>query len=373
MSNQQPPPAPATVNLNDILREEIAPIFKNMQDQLGQQMRANAAAEVEARERMKADLLQEHSRLQKRVGAMLEEDLKRAPAKPRDLLGEADNDETEASGEEEDFPVQGQASKRIKPDEEDKKLWLETRRMSDEFPEEDWKKVKVSKLMDFYSGHADAKVFKALEADPEVGLRYDSDKAAEKHSKEMESLVGAAAGALISAMRQVLMVVKGSTENCKQFGGNQEMPDAKEQAIVALEDVQGALTQNVAPVLQHTLRMMASAANKAVMYRRKLHINAVKGQSGKDRLAKLQPGDNSLFGKKVSTLIKSMSDNVKFSYMHLCEGERSITLDRHSYQGGQSRGRGSGGYRGRGRGGAYIPKSPGMAKMYDKKHQKKKN
>ena len=206
MSNQQPPPAPATVNLNDILREEIAPIVKNMQDQLSQQLRANAAAEVEARERMKADLLQEHSRLQKRVGAMLEEDSKRAPAKPRDLLGEADNDETEASGEEEDFPVQGQASKRIKPDEEDKKLWLETRRMSDEFPEEDWKKVKVSKLMDFYSGHADAKVFKALEADPEVGLRYDSDKAAEKHSKEMESLVGAAAGALTSAMRQVLMV-----------------------------------------------------------------------------------------------------------------------------------------------------------------------
>ena len=67
----------------------------------------------------------------------------------------------------------------------------------------------------------------------------------------------------------------------------------------------------MAPVLLHTLKLCASAANKSVVYRRKLHINAVKGQSGKDRLAKLQPGENNLFGNKVSTLIKSMSNNVK--------------------------------------------------------------
>ena len=78
--------------------------------------------------------------------------------------------------------------------------------MSDEFPEEDWKKVKVTRLVDFYSGHADAKDFKAFEADPEVGIRYDTEKSADKHSKELESLVGAAAGALTNAMRQVLMV-----------------------------------------------------------------------------------------------------------------------------------------------------------------------
>ena len=155
---------------------------------------------------MRADLLQEQSKLQKRVGAMLEEEIKKSPPKPKELFREADNDGSSASEDEEDFPVQGQASKRIKPNDEDKKLWLETRKMSDEFPEEDWKKVKVTRLVDFYSGHAEAKVFKAFEADPEVGIRYDTEKSADKHSKELESLVGAAAGALTNAMRQVLMV-----------------------------------------------------------------------------------------------------------------------------------------------------------------------
>ena len=50
------------------------------------------------------------------------------------------------------------------------------------------------------------KVFKALEADPEVGIRYDTERAAEKHSKELEGLVGAAAGALTSAMSKVTAV-----------------------------------------------------------------------------------------------------------------------------------------------------------------------
>ena len=36
-------------------------------------------------------------------------------------------------------------------------------------------------------------------------------------------------------------MVKGSTENCKQFEGNAEMPDAKEKAVEALEDVQVTL------------------------------------------------------------------------------------------------------------------------------------
>ena len=204
MSKQQAE-QPPTVNLNDILREEISPMFKMMQDKLSQQLQANASAEVEAREKMRADLLQEQTKLQRRVGAMLEEDMKKSPPKPKELFRE-DHDESEASEDEEDFPVQGQASKRIKPNDEDKKLWLETRKMSDEFPEEDWKKVKVTRLVDFYSGHAEAKVFKAFEADPEVGIRYDTEKSADKHSKELESLVGAAAGALTSAMRQVLMV-----------------------------------------------------------------------------------------------------------------------------------------------------------------------
>ena len=63
--------------------------------------------------------------------------------------------------------------------------------------------------MDYYSGHADAKVFKAMEADPEVGIRYDTERTAEKHSKELEGLVGAAAGALTSAMNKVTAVRAG--------------------------------------------------------------------------------------------------------------------------------------------------------------------
>ena len=75
------------------------------------------------------------------------------------------------------------------------------------------------------------------------------------------------------------------------------------------------LKQNVAPVLMQALKLCAAAANKSVVYRRMLHVNAVKGQMGKERLAKLQPSDNSLFGKKVSSLVKSMTDNVKVNQL----------------------------------------------------------
>ena len=75
------------------------------------------------------------------------------------------------------------------------------------------------------------------------------------------------------------------------------------------------LKQNVAPVLMKALKLCAAAANKSVVYRRRLHVNAVKGQMGNERLAKLQPSDNSLFGKKVSSLVKSMTDNVKVNQL----------------------------------------------------------
>ena len=119
--------------------------------------------------------------------------------------------------------------------------------------------------------------------------------------------------------------MKASTENCKQFQDEEEMPDAKEKAVEALVDVQVIflvieepyglfqclLKEDVAPVLNHILKFCAAAANKSVVFRRKLHVNAVKGSAGKDRLAKLKPKENYLFGKEVSNLIKSMSDNVK--------------------------------------------------------------
>ena len=68
--------------------------------------------------------------------------------------------------------------------------------------------------MDFYSGHSEAKVFKAIEAGPEVGIRFDSEKTAEKHSKEMESLVSAAAGALTRAMSSITSVRSFSFVSC---------------------------------------------------------------------------------------------------------------------------------------------------------------
>jgi len=306
---------------------------------------------------------------------MLEEDLRKKVTKPGDLLEEAGVEEGEKSEEEEDFSfIQGQAAKRLKPEEDDKNLWLETRRMTKDFAEDDWKKVKVTRLVNYYAGHADAEVFKAMEADPEVGIRYESERSADKHSKELEGFVGAAAGALTNAMGKVLAVMKASTENCKQFEGPDEMRDAKEKAIEALEDVQGALHQEVAPVLLHALKLCAAAANKSVGYRRKLHVNAVKGQNGRDRLAKIQPGECSLFGKKVSTLIKSMSDNVKFSYLRLCESERSITLDKgHSSGGGGSFSNGPRRYSGgnKPKSGGWKPKSAGFSKKFTKDFKKK--
>ena len=204
-SNKGPAPiTPPTYNISDMFRAEVGPMVKKMVDQLSQQMKDSASAEEEARQKLRSELFQEQQKLQKRVGAMLEEDTRK---KPNGGFDEARDDADEISGEEEDFSfIQRQAARRVEPDEEDKKLWMETRRMSKEFSEDDWKKVKVTGLVDYYSGHADAKVFKALEADPEVGIHYDSERTAEKHSKELEGLVGAAAGALTSAMSKVTAV-----------------------------------------------------------------------------------------------------------------------------------------------------------------------
>ena len=204
-SNKGPAPiTPPTYNISDMFRAEVGPMVKKMVDQLSQQMKDSASAEEEARQKLRSELFKEQQKLQKRVGAMLEEDIRK---KPNGGFDEARDDEDEISGEEEDFSfIQRQAARRVEPDEEDKKLWMETRRMTKEFSEEDWKKVKVTRLVDYYSGHADAKVFKAMEADPEVGIRYDTERTAEKHSKELEGLVGAAAGALTSAMSKVTAV-----------------------------------------------------------------------------------------------------------------------------------------------------------------------
>ena len=71
--------------------------------------------------------------------------------------------------------------------------------------------------------------------------------------------------------------MKASTENCKQFQDEEEMPDAKVKAIEALVDVhvqviflfteepyelfQCSLKEDVAPVLNHILKFCAAAAN----------------------------------------------------------------------------------------------------------------
>ena len=152
-SNKGPAPiAPPTYNISDMFRAEVGPMVKKMVDQLSQQMKDSASAEEEARQKLRSELFQEQQKLQKRVGSMLEEDTRK---KPNGGFVEARDDADEISGEEEDFSfIQRQAARRVEPDEEDKKLWMETRRMSKEFSEDDWKKVKVTRLVDYYSGHA---------------------------------------------------------------------------------------------------------------------------------------------------------------------------------------------------------------------------
>ena len=202
------PKPPPTLNIRDVLKAEMQPVVNLLKDQLVQQLKASAAAEEEARQKLKSDLMEEQQKLQRRVGTMvgnLVEDEARKVAKTVDPF-ETKGDDSEDE-EEEDFSfIQDQSSKRLQPGEDDVRLWLEARRMSEGFAEDDWKKVRVSKLVDFYSGHADAKMFKAMEADPEVGVRYETEKAAEKHSKELEGLAGAAAGAMTNAMTKVMEV-----------------------------------------------------------------------------------------------------------------------------------------------------------------------
>ena len=205
-----PPPPPQSVNLDrlgEVLKNQMMPVLNGFKAQVEEQLRKSSEAEEESRQALKVELLGEHNRLQKRVGTMLQSDLKRrASDSLAEEVAEDDGSESESVDGEDFTFFKAQKMQRFAPAEEETQWWAEARRMSESFGDDDWKKVKVTRLVDFYSGHAEAKVFKALEADPEVGIRFDSEKNAEKHSKEMESLVSAAAGALTRAMSSITSV-----------------------------------------------------------------------------------------------------------------------------------------------------------------------
>ena len=75
-----PPPPPQSVNLDrlgEVLKNQMMPVLNGFKAQVEEQLRKSSEAEEESRQALKVELLGEHNRLQKRVGTMLQSDLKR--------------------------------------------------------------------------------------------------------------------------------------------------------------------------------------------------------------------------------------------------------------------------------------------------------
>ena len=102
-SNKGPAPiTPPTYNISDMFRAEVGPMVKKMVDQLSQQMKDSASAEEEARQKLRSELFQEQRKLQKRVGAMLEEDTRK---KPNGGLDEPEMMQTKSLGKRKTSPL----------------------------------------------------------------------------------------------------------------------------------------------------------------------------------------------------------------------------------------------------------------------------
>ena len=181
------------------------------------------------------------------------------PARPRSPLSlgndfdlsERDNDEDYESGKEDDDEeaetlVEGVESKsfkkRIKPSSEVLRLWAQSRKVTDDYNAEDWKKTAFNPDIKTYTSHPGAKSFKAPCVDSETPpLKYKEQKEFEKKAEIMQTMVGAAghlsSEMLISADEEVARL----TQTIFEFEDQEVViQDPRKEAAEVLAAIRGA-------------------------------------------------------------------------------------------------------------------------------------
>jgi hypothetical protein len=125
---------------------------------------------------------------------------------------------------------QANNKKKLVPSDGQKRRWADFRHIGPEYAKDDWTNVKVAAVVSTHVGHKEAVDFKSYEADPEMELRYDNEKAQEKILKEAEELFGGIAAAITTVMEVTETSVLAMDEASQAFLGSEKMPDPRQLA-----------------------------------------------------------------------------------------------------------------------------------------------
>ena len=158
-----------------------------------------------------------------------------------DDYGDMEADDFEEEEEPEVFSKP--KDKKLVPSEEQVEGWKRARKMSQEFNDEDWKKLSAKSSVEKYTGHGSALDFQAMEVDSEIKgaipSKFTSSKLNERDMKKLEELAGAMGMAATLLVQKVRFAVKGCTENINDFMNPKvEMDNPQIIAEEAIRDVQ---------------------------------------------------------------------------------------------------------------------------------------
>ena len=313
------PSAPVNQNVNSYLKAELKKISSAAEKKLSKQMVDFQNKAAERQSEANANLLSQMKKFVGQITKKKETTVKPATEVSHEEVETAfnsqsdteDEDDEDEEGDAKTEPFKIPKIRKHVPDSKQIGYFARARNMGPDDAKDDWTKSNPSKLVEHYTGHPSAEMFKAHDVDPElVGeLKYESSKAQEKNLKVMEGIHGAASAAISSVMVKITDMASNLKDASIYFqDGSDEDPVT--EAIKVLEDAQDELTKEIAPVVNDVLKLTASGFNKCLVARRKqfLDLPSLKKRKVNNRVQLLKPEKNKLFGGDLSTVAKALRD-----------------------------------------------------------------
>ena len=311
------PTAPVNQNVNSYLKAELKKISSAAEKKLSKQMVDFQNKAAERQSEANANLLSQMKKFVGQITKKKETTVKPATEVSHEEVETAFNSQSDTEDDEDEEgdaktePFKIPKIRKHVPDSKQIGYFARARNMGPDDAKDDWTKSNPSKLVEHYTGHPSAEMFKAHDVDPElVGeLKYESSKAQEKNLKVMEGIHGAASAAISSVMVKITDMASNLKDASIYFqDGSDEDPVT--EAIKVLEDAQDELTKEIAPVVNDVLKLTASGFNKCLVARRKqfLDLPSLKKRKVNNRVQLLKPEKNKLFGGDLSTVAKALRD-----------------------------------------------------------------
>ena len=158
---------------------------------------------------------------------------------------EDDDKESVYSDEQEDKLLGHSKRVRLEVSTAQVEAWTYSRKLSQEWGDENWKQLKASNLVSLYSGHQTAKLFRAHDMDTEApALKFESAKTAETNMKGQEQLLGAIGAAATHVLSLVTDIASAVKKMEKDVGAKQDdLASFQEKAVFMLKDTQDGLKE----------------------------------------------------------------------------------------------------------------------------------